>query len=75
MGVTFLQMLSHKRLDDDDDDDDFSCILVIVQSDCFQKNKPNCQMLSVCNVTFDLELRSVASGFWPVLYVAEAQNR
>lgn len=52
----------------------FSCILVTVPSDCLQKNKANCQALSVWNVIFDLELKSVAAGFWPVFYVAEAQN-
>lgn len=28
----------------------------------------------VCNVMFDLELKNAASGFWPVFYVAEAEN-
>lgn len=30
-------------------------------------------MLSVRNVMFDLELKSVASGFRPIFYVTEAQ--
>lgn len=66
MGITFLQIWPHK-------DFFFSCILVIAQSAGFQR-KPNCQTLSVCNVMFDLELKNATSGFWPVFYVAEAQN-
>lgn len=61
-----LQILPHKEVI-------FFHILVMAQCDSFQRTS---QIVKCCQcvVVFDLELKSVASGFWPVFYVREAQN-